>query len=257
LYGKTCEQKRNRIKVDVCQDEKKFRKLAGSIMYKRHHIITEDLVLVERKKNCIVLDKPIQHGFTILELSKLEMYQFHYRFMLQCYQQSQVSLLYTDTDSLIYSIKTQDIYQDMFDHGEEYDFSNYPEGHLCTTNPYFKSNYKKIGKMKDESKSRTIEEFIGLRAKCYSYTHHNTANSIKKCKGVQKSAIKHQLTHKNYYNCLREYKNINVKFVRIVSKKHQLYNIEQCKQALSGYDDKRFILEDGNKTLAYGHYKLR
>ena len=57
------------------------------------------------------LNKPIQVGFTVLELSKLLMYEFHYDYMKKKYPEAK--LFFTDTDSLCYDIPTEDIYKDM------------------------------------------------------------------------------------------------------------------------------------------------
>ena len=70
------------------------------------------------------------------------MYEFHYYHMKQKYPGDRLQLLFTDTDSLTYKIKTDDIYQDMeIDANEKYDFSAYPLDH-----PFFSNlNKKKIG----------------------------------------------------------------------------------------------------------------
>jgi len=242
--------------VDAVTNENKFKKMVASNLFKSFKIIRENLVFVERKQPTILLDKPIQHGFSILELSRLEMFQFHFKLMKKLYDKNNIRLLYTDTDSLIYHFKTSNVYFDILPHAQEFDFSNYPSDHICAKNPYLEANHQKIGKMKDESKSQLINEFVGLRAKSYSYTHHNSSIAIKKCKGVQKSAIKHRLSHEKYLKSLKEYLTLDVKFLKIASRKHNLYTIEQSKLAISGYDDKRYILDDGINTLAYGHYKI-
>lgn len=76
-------------------------------------------------KTSVTLNKPIYAGFCILELSKYLMYDYHYNHILQKYHYNDVKLLFTDTDSLCYLIKTKDIYKDMLDHKELYDMSNH------------------------------------------------------------------------------------------------------------------------------------
>ena len=95
---------------------------------------------------------------------KLWMYQFHYDKMLKWFDN--ISLCFTDTDSLLYRIEGQDVYQVMKEHAEEFDFSEYPYSHFC----YDSKNKKVLGK--DELLSLTLEEFIGLRPKCYSLLFH-------------------------------------------------------------------------------------
>ena len=75
-------------------------------------------------KNIVKLDKPIYAGFTILDLSKLHMYDYHYNFMKSKYGEN-VRLLMTDTDSFVYHIKTEDFYQHMKGNKEYFHISAY------------------------------------------------------------------------------------------------------------------------------------
>ena len=102
-------------------------------------------------------------GFAILDLSKVLMYQFHYEYMKPKYD-CNAKLLFTDTDSLCYEIKTNDIYHDMLEDKELFDTSEYAQDHPL----YSIGNKKVLGKMKDETHGIPIQEFIGLRPKMYS-----------------------------------------------------------------------------------------
>ncbi len=90
-----------------------MRKLLLKSTNNSHKIFIEDLVGVHTNKTKVVLDKPIYAGMTKLDLSKITMYDFHYNVMMKQYEQKDVKLLFTDTDSLCYHIKTQDLYKDM------------------------------------------------------------------------------------------------------------------------------------------------
>ena len=93
----------------------------------------------------------------ILELSKVLMYEFHYNYIKNEYD-NKSKLLFTDTDSLMYEIKTVDIHEDFSSNKEMFDFSNY-----STKSKYYdNSNKLVIGKMKDETRGAVIEEFVGL-----------------------------------------------------------------------------------------------
>ena len=72
-------------------------------------------------------------------------------------------LLFTDTDSLTYEIKSKDVYEEFFKHKYLFDFSNYPE----VSRFFDPTNKKVIGKMKDESEGNIIGEFVGLNSKVY------------------------------------------------------------------------------------------
>ena len=81
-----------------------------------------------KNKKIIKLNKPQYIGFTVLEFSKLIMVDFHYNHIMNKYGDN-AKLLYSDTDSLIYPIKTKDIYEEMYDDNDKFDFSSYPKTH--------------------------------------------------------------------------------------------------------------------------------
>jgi hypothetical protein len=187
-------------------------------------------------------------------MSKLLMYDFHYNTIKKQYG-DRSKLLFTDTDSLTYEIKTDDIYADMSKDKQLYDFSDYPKDHPL----YSVENKKVIGKMKDESSSLIIEEFVGLRSKMYSFTTHTYES--KKCKGVKRTVVKNELKFSDYRRSLlggvRNDIQQKVSFNTIRSYKHELYSISQTKIGLCSFDDKRYVLSDGIHTLAHGHHKIK
>ncbi|GFR18461.1 uncharacterized protein TNCT_171031 [Trichonephila clavata] len=182
VYGKTMENVRKHSNVQLVTSEKQAKKLVAAPTFKRFKIITESLVVLEKLKSCITLNRPIYIGFVILELSKVLMYNFHYNHIKKRYM-DKANLLFTDTDSLTYEIETEDIYKDMGENLNIYDTSDYPQDHAL----YSEKNKKRISCFKDEINSKPIIEFVGLRAKMYSML---TADSEKKtAKGVSKVAI--------------------------------------------------------------------
>ena len=108
---------------------------------------------------------------------------------------------------------------------------------------------------KDEVGGKVIDEFVGLRAKLYSYRMLEGEES-KKCKGVKKSVIKKSIAHDDYKKCLFTGKEQLRKMDVIRSHKHEIYTEEVNKIALSSDDDKRHILKDDMHTLALGHYRI-
>ena len=126
-----------------------------------------------KKKELLTLNKPIYVGCTVLELSKLEMYRFHYGFMK--YNVRIFKLLYSDTDSFIYETG-ESFYVIMNKHKEFFDLSNFPKN-----SKYFCNDNKKLpGKMKDEYGGIPIYEFIGLKSKMYSIRSKNNEKNILK-----------------------------------------------------------------------------
>ena len=118
----------------------------------------------------------------ILELSKVLMYRFHYDYIKDEYGNKSKVLL-TDTDSLMYEIKTEDVYEDFSSNKEMFDFTNYP-----TKSKYYDdSNNLVIAKMKDETGGVAVEEFVGLEPKMCSFLVDNSEH--KKAKGVNKNVV--------------------------------------------------------------------
>lgn len=138
VYGKTCENQKKRSDIRLVTSNQKLRKFAEKPHFKRFSIFGEDLAAIELKKVLAKIDKPFYVGFTVLELSKLHMYRFHYDFIKKKYE-NHAKLLFTDTDSLYYEIQAEDIYKDFYQHKELFDFSDYP-----TSSPYYDPTNNKV-----------------------------------------------------------------------------------------------------------------
>ena len=142
VFGKTMENLRKRSNIQLVTDPDRMLRLAARPTYISHKIFHENLVAVHCKQTKLVLNKPSYVGMCILELSKTLMYDFHYNYILPKYPDAK--LLFTDTDSLCYHIRTEDIYSDFFADRELFDNSDYPSDSKF----YFAENKKVIGKMK-------------------------------------------------------------------------------------------------------------
>jgi hypothetical protein len=168
IYGKTMENLRKRVDITLVSSEDDFLKLVASPCFQSHRIMNENLIAVKGVKKVLTLNKPCYVGMCILDISKTLMYDFHYNTIKKEYGDN-AKLLFTDTDSLMYEIKTEDVYKDFKRIGEEkdcWDNSDYPKD-----SPYYSAHNKKvIGKFKDEAEGVPIKEFVGLRSKMYSYT---------------------------------------------------------------------------------------
>ena len=203
------------------------------------------------KKTRLLFNKPVYLGMCILDLSKTLMYDFHYNYIKQKYGEN-AELLFTDADSLMYEITTEDFYRDISsDVHKKFDTSNFTKDHKSVIHTVV--NKKVIGMMKDEAGGKQITEFVGLRSKLYSFKIDEKEE--KKCKGVKKSEVKRSINFKDYKDCLftgkKHIRSMNV----IRSHKHEIFTETINKVALSSEDDKRIICEDKIHTLAHGHYK--
>jgi len=182
VFGKTMENLRNRIDIRIVRsnETEKIRKLIASPLYSRHVLFSNNMAGIDMRKSKLLLNKPVYTGMMILDNSKILMYDFFYE--LKKKYGSKVELLYTDTDSLLIIIETEDVYEDMKNHTGLYDTSDYPKDHPLHLN----TNKKVLGKMKDECAGTPIAEYVGLRPKMYSILKADE-KIIKKAKGVKKT----------------------------------------------------------------------
>ena len=254
VFGKTMENIRNRVDVKLVNTKEKFKKLSAKPNFKSHKIFSENLVSVHMKKTSLTMNKPVYLGMCILHLSKTIMYDFHYNYIKPKYGEK-AKLLFTDTDSFMYEIETEDFYKDISkDVWDRFDTSDYPENHPSGIPTGI--NKKVLGMFKDEAAGKRIKEFVGLRAKLYSFIMEDGKEN-KRCKGVKKQVVESSITHEDYKTCLRTGKEQLRKQNILRSYEHEVFTEEVNKIALSALDDKRYILDDGIHTLAWGHHKIK
>ena len=169
IFGKSMENVLNRSNIKLINNNpEKLLKLIRQPNFQNAFQISDKLCLVESKPIKTVFNKPIYLGACILETSKLHMHQFWYDHLKNKYN-NKVELIYTDTDSFIIQVEKNDIYKDMLEDRNLYDFSEYPKDHPN----YNIENKKVLGKFKDEMKSLITTEFIGLKPKMYSFNYIN------------------------------------------------------------------------------------
>ena len=257
VFGKTMENIRNRVNIKLVNTGEQFKKLTAKPNYESRKILNdndnESLVSVHMKKTSLTMNKPVYLGMSILDLSKTLMYDFHYNYVIAKYG-NRAKLLFTDTDSFLYEIQTEDFYKDISgDVKDRFDTSEYPEGHPSRIPTGI--NKKVLGMFKDEAKGDNIKEFVGLRAKLYSFKMEEGKEN-KKCKGIKKAVVEKSIRHEDYKTCLTTGKEQLRRQNIIRSYEHVLYTEEVNKIALSAADDKRYLLKDSFDTLAWGHRRL-
>jgi hypothetical protein len=115
FFGKNMENARKRRKVDLVSDTVKLKKLLAKQKLEQFVIVNEEVILVDSIRNKVTLNKPIYIGFTVLDVSKLLMFDFHYNIIVKRYGKN-ARLLFTDTDSLCYHLITDDVYHDMLEY---------------------------------------------------------------------------------------------------------------------------------------------
>ena len=258
VFRKTMENIRSRVDVRLVTNEDQARKLISKPNFQHRTIFCEDLTAIHMNKTKLLFNKPVYLGMCILDLSKTLMYDFHYNYIKPQYS-DRAKLLFTDTDSLIYEIETEDFYRDISsDVHKKFDTSNFAKDHKSVIPTGV--NKKVIGMMKDEAGGKQITEFVGLRSKLYSFkieekNAKHAKREEKKCKGVKKSEVKRTINFKDYKDWLftgnKQMRIMNV----IRGHKHEVFSETINKVALCSEDDKRIICEDSVHTLAHGHYK--
>ncbi|PFX11357.1 hypothetical protein AWC38_SpisGene24958 [Stylophora pistillata] len=252
VFGKTMENIRKRVDVRLVTREEKAKKLANKVNFKHCTIFSEDLCTMHMRKTQILFNKPLYLGMSILDISKTLMYDFHYNYIKPKYPEGRSKLLFTDTDSLCYEIQTEDFYKDITsDVDRLFDTSNISKRHSSGIPTGV--NKKVIGTFKDEASGKIIQEFVGLRAKLYSYKMFDDGEEKKKCKGIKEGVVERTISFDDYKRCLFSGVKQLRKMNTLRSLKHEMYMEEINKVALSADDDKRIILPDKIHTYAIGH----
>ena len=186
------------------------------------------------KQNEGLMDMPIYLGFTVLELSKLHMYETYYDILQPYFRQENNQLHFMDTDSFVLSVNTKDIIKDLKNLEDIFDFSNLNKNYEL----YSKKNEKVIGKFKIETpKNIWIDEFICLRSKMYAFKCGD--DSKNKLKGISKSQSKN-IKFEEYKKCLdgEDYQQECDNYI-IRSISHEMILQKVKKSTLSVFDDKR------------------
>ncbi|KYN21235.1 hypothetical protein ALC57_06399, partial [Trachymyrmex cornetzi] len=251
VFGKTTENVRNHVDVKLLTKWDGAEAMIAKPNFHSRSVFAENLIAVEMRKLEVKFDKPIYVGMCILDISKVCLYEFHYGYMSSMFQ-DKCKILYTDTDSLIYRVECEDVYETMKRDVARFDMSDYPADNAYSM-PL--ANKKVPGLMKDENNGALMTEFIGLRAKMYA-VRVDGKKDTKKVKGVKSNVVARSITFDNYTRCLNEEIEMTRRQSRIRSKLHEVYTIPESKIALSPYDDKRYVVPDSTETLPWGHWRI-
>ena len=236
--------------------------------------ISDKLIIVEKDKKTKNLNMLIYIGKAILDLTKYLMYDFFYNVVIKNYPNAK--LLYMDTDSFIIEIPdtVEGFSKFVLNNKEHFDLSECENKEL----PLYKHlqemktkmskdefedyiNYGKPGKFKNETKWYSIEEFVALRPKQYSYITENDElneefkkeGKLMKAKGLNRESVKKYLTHQMYVDqVLKDEKVFSCKMQNIQSKNFRIYTQYIWKKALVNYENKRYWL-DSIYSIPFGH----
>ena len=248
VFGKTMENVRKHRDIKLVKTYKKRNKLVSEPNYHTMKLIDNNLAIIEMRKVKVKMNKPIYLGLSILDISKITMYEFWYDYVKSKYE-DKARLCYMDTDSFVVNIKTKDFYKDIAENVKErFDTSNYIFDRPLPTGV----NEKVIGLMKDELGGDIITEFLALRPKAYSYITRDFIE-IKKAKGTKKCVIKKILRFEDYKKSLFSNGKVLKSQQRFKSENHEVYTENINKIALSYDDDKRIVTSDRITSYPYGY----
>ena len=237
FYGKTMENVRNRLKIKFIKmdDYREIIKQQSKLTFNGIHKSYDNCDSYTFKQNEVLMDKPIYLGFTVLELSKLLMYETYYDKLQPYFGQENIQLHYMDTDSFVLSVNTKDIIKNLKNLEDIFDSSNLDENNELFSN----KNKKVIGKFKNECpRNIWIDEFICLRSKMYAFKCGN--DSKNKLKGVSKSQSKNIILEE-YKKCL-DGKECDKYIIRSINQEMVLQKVK--KWTLSIFDDKRCYINN-------------
>ena len=157
----------------------------------------------------------------------------------------------SDTDSFQYQFFGKDPESIELAYMDRFDTSCYPEDHPC----YNPASRSISGRFADVYENRKIADFVGLRSKLYAVKLVDDGEKVA-AKGLKISYMWQNLMHAMYEDCLTKQAVHLCQFLSIRSFKQNLKTVEDRKTALSPYDDKRYLMDDGCRSLAYGHKSI-
>ena len=225
---------RNHRDIRLVTTHKRRCILASEPNYYLTKYVSNYLLIMEMKKTEVRMNKPIYLGQAILDLSKTLIYEFWYYYIKPIYG-DKARLCYTDTDSFIIHIKTEDFYKDISnDIDKWFDTSNFNKNDNRPLE--IGKNKKVIGKFKDELGGKIMTEFCALRAKAYAYKLDDDVEK-KKAKGTKKCVVEREIIFKNYMDSLFNNEIIIRSQQRFKSNHHNVCTEEVNKIALSSNDD--------------------
>ena len=261
IYGKFLENVFKHQNVDFITDtdhesmNKKILKKIRSPQFHHIDVINEYRLVGRKNKTKFTINKPIYIGDNILDQSKLIMFKLFYDHLLPHFG-DRMQLIYTDTDSLVLYVQSDNIAKDLYELRDILDLSCAPPSYYLPD--VDKSEYMKnkgvIGKLKLESGLDEIIEFGVDRPKQY-YMKTKSGKTNIKAKGIQKCVINNNKDE--IYKIMDEVRKDPtkegdiIKQTRLVSKQQTILTIEQQRAGINARDNKKVRVDD--KFYAYGY----
>lgn len=251
IFGKTLENPEKRVDIKLLTHFERIGHRRGLQDYvslpnfKSFTIFSENLAAVHMGRTSVFYNRPMFAGFSVLDISKIKMYEFFYGFL----KKFNVKTLYSDTDSIIFEVADTNFYQVIRNNPHHFDTSNYPLENIHNIVP----SQSVVGRFKDEMKGETIKRFLGAGPKTYCIQLEN--NSVtKKAKGVARATIENFLTLNHFERVVRGELDVVMANMYVFRSRHHEMFIELVRKvALSAKDDKRYQIPNSRDSLAWGH----
>ena len=248
VFGKTMENVRNRIDMKLTVDRTLAVRWFSKLEF-NHSTYIDGLYLIHMNRTNVILDKPIYVGCSILDISKLHMLKFHYGVISKHFK-DKYDLIYSDTDSLIYNIKHENLHAWMYNNSDDFDMSSMTK--------YKKmDNYNILGKFKSEVGDKIITEFCGLNPKSYAYNYleNDKIKTGKRAKGISTSVVDKQIEFKDYKEVCETSTTQTRQIYNIKSVNQQLFTMFEKKVALNCFYDKMAMANEID-CIPYGYKNL-
>ena len=167
VFGKTIENVRRHTDIKLVTTKEKRIKLVSEPNYHTTKHFSKNSLAIEMKKIKVKMNKPVSLGMSVLDISKILIYEFWYDYVKPQYK-DKTKLCYMDTGSFIINIFTEDFFKDINNNVESwFDTSNYDKNDKRPLP--MGMNKKVIGLFKDELGGKIMKEFCALRSKTYRY----------------------------------------------------------------------------------------
>jgi len=158
VFGKAMENIDKRVDIRLVTNKEAALKLVARPNYNSLTFFDNNLIAGHTKKTKVYYNKPVYIGLCTLDISKSLMYDFHYNYIKEKYK-DKAKLLFTDTDSLIYHIATEDVYADISNDVDKwFDTIDYKEDHPSRIRTEI--NKKVPGKFRDEASDNKLKKLL-------------------------------------------------------------------------------------------------
>ena len=195
-FGKFIENQREQKDIKIVTSRDQAIKLLNSPLTSSYSVVNQNLMIFECIKRKITINRPISIGVSILELSKMIMYAYYFDVLKEAFG-SRIKLLYTDTDSFVLELKTDNLLRDLNAISHTLDTSNFIKSGHYLSELYSRQFTSELFYFKSEVGSDEILAFVAIRSKVYTLIRAESGEDpsetiiriLSKLKGVNKDYV--------------------------------------------------------------------